>query len=139
MDGNGRTCKDEPVRVNAEALGLAQKAEDGHGRVFVEPEDRVRDSFEDVCPDSKNVRSDAPEAIEGTIHHGVFGQAVCAARGLLVGTQDLGIEVLEGVGLIAVGHVDEFLCEEVAVLIGAHGLVHNIVVEVRGTMRSWKR
>lgn len=37
------------------------------------------------------------------------------------------------------GHVDELLSEEVAVLFGAHSHVHHIVVQVRGPMGAGKR
>jgi hypothetical protein len=38
-----------------------------------------------------------------------------------------------------VRHVDEFFRKEVPVLLGAHGHVHHVVVEIRGPMCARKR
>ena len=85
--------------------------------VLVEPDDRLGHLLEDFDPGLEDAGRNAPQTVERAEYHPLGGQAVVLAGGKQALIEDFGVEVLEGVGLVAVRHVHQPLERVVVALL----------------------
>ena len=88
--------------------------------------------LQNAHPNTEQLFGDAAQAAEVAQNEGVFWQLIVSAFRKLISGEYLLVQVIEGVGLIAVRHVEQLFCVELAVLVRADMVVHDIIIDVPG-------